>query len=257
MRKKIVIISIVIVVLIAAGCFFLSTRYVPPILMYHSVDMFKDITKLSVSPETFSRQMAFLYRHKYNVISFEEMVKLIKNKERIPPKTVTITFDDGYINNYTEAYPILKKYNFPATIFMITSMIGKPAYLSWEHLKELKENGIAIESHTISHRWMPDLSDADLKKEVYESKKILEKGLKKKVNFISYPVGAYDKRVQSCVKQAGYKGACGTNPGPTKKWDDIYALKRLRISRTSKSMLVFTIETSGYYTFIKEVRDDD
>ena len=69
------------------------------------------------------------------MISLDEMVDLIVNKKRIPHKTVSITFDDGYKNNYLCAYPILKKYNFPATIFIITSVVGEDEYLSWDEIR--------------------------------------------------------------------------------------------------------------------------
>ena len=81
--------------------------------------------------------------------------------------------------------------------------------------------------------------------------------MKNQIKFISYPIGAHDERVKSVVKEAGYTAGCATNPGPKRRWDDSYALKRIRISRTSNNMLVFWIETSGYYTFIKEMRDED
>jgi len=255
-NRKVVIIGVIVIALVIALRLFLSFIHVPPILMYHSVDIFSEITKLSVSPELFAKQMDFFYRHKYNVVSLEEMVNLIKSRKGIPPKTVTITFDDGYTNNYDFAYPVLKKYGFPATFFIITTLVGKPAYMDWDQLKELEKNNITIGSHTIDHQWLPNLSDKDLRRELFDSKKVLEKHLNNEVKFVSYPVGAHDERVQKVVKEAGYEAACATNPGPDKRWDDIYALKRLRISRSSTNMVIFWIETSGYYTFIKEVRDE-
>jgi peptidoglycan/xylan/chitin deacetylase (PgdA/CDA1 family) len=255
--KKLIILGLAIVIIIVVVRLFLWFIYVPPILMYHSIDEHENVTKLSVSPEGFSRQMGFLYRHKYNVISLEEMVDLIKKKENLPPGTVTITFDDGYKNNFLYAYPVLKKYKFPATIFVITDFIGKEGYLTWADMNEMQENNITFGSHTKAHLWLPHLADKELWEEVFGSKEILEKNLKKEIKFISYPIGAYDERVKSVVKKAGYIAGCATNPGPKRRWDDIYALKRIRISRTSNNMFFFWNKPSGYYTFIKEIRDED
>jgi len=255
--RRFLVILISVAVLIVGAKLFLGTIYVPPIIMYHSLDENEEVTKLSLSTSGFARQMEFLDKHNYNVISLEEMVGLIKEKKRIPSKTITITFDDGYRNNYLCAYPILKKHDFPATLFVITDFIGKKGYMTTSDLKELTENNITIASHTKSHQWLPSLNDANLKEELVVSKAVLEKITSQEVKFISYPVGAHDERVKSRVKDAGYEAACATNPGPGKDWRDIYALKRIRISRTSNNLFVFWIETSGYYTFIKEKRDEE
>ncbi|MFH1791407.1 MAG: polysaccharide deacetylase family protein [Candidatus Omnitrophota bacterium] len=256
-RNKILIFGVLAVFLAAAVRMFLASIYVPPILMYHSIDGNEEMSKLSLCPVGFARQMEFFHKHGYNVISLGEMVDLIKKGRRIPPKTVTITFDDGFRNNYLCAYPVLKRYGFPATIFVITGHIGSKDYLTWDDIKELQDNNITIGSHTKSHLWLVGMSDEKLRDEIFGSKEVLEKGTGRKIDFFSYPIGAYDERVQAVVKDAGYKAACATNPGPHKRWDDIYALKRVRISRTANNMFVLWIETSGYYTFIKEVRDEE
>lgn len=256
-NKKLVFAFLGLAVLIIAVRIFLFAIYVPPILMYHSLDANEDISKLSLSPVGFARQMEFFYEHNYNVVSLEEMVDLIKHKKKIPPRTITITFDDGFRNNFLCGHPVLKKYNFPATIFVITNFVGKKGYMTWEDIRQLEKDDITIGSHTKSHLWLPSLSEEKLKDEIFGSKEILEKNTGYEIKFISYPIGAYNKKVKEMVKDAGYVAALATNPGPSKKWDDIYALKRIRISRTSNNLLTFWIETSGYYTFIKELRDEE
>jgi len=242
---------------------FLSSVYVPAILMYHSVgdpqaatlDGYAD--KLNVTPETFENQMRFLKEHNYNVIPLNKMVERIRTKERIPHKTVAITFDDGLKNNFTNAYPILKKYGLPATIFVAVDFVGGKKFLTWNQIREMQENGISIGSHTMSHKWLTLRDKGEPEKEIFESKAVLERVTGKKIYMLSYPLGRHNEETKRIVKEAGYIGAVATNPGPKKPKDDIYALKRVRISMSSASMLVFRIETSGYYTFIKEVRDDD
>ena len=94
--------------------------------MYHYVNNEEPLkSRLGVSPESFERQMRFLRERKYNIVSLEELTDLIKNKKKIPPMTVAVTFDDGYLDNILHAYPVLKKYDIPAAIFVVINRIGK------------------------------------------------------------------------------------------------------------------------------------
>ncbi len=256
MKKRLGIITITALVVIAAVYLFLSKIYVVPVLMYHSIDHNDLMTKLSVSPESFVRQMGFLHSRRYNIVGLDKVASYISKKEKAPPKTLAITFDDGYYNNYQYAYPVLKKYNIPATIFVIVDKIGEPGYVGWKELKEMSDSGvITIGSHTVSHKWLPSLGSDRLKDELERSKRIIEEKLGKEVDFLCYPIGAVNDRVERAAKDAGYYCAVGTNPRRFAP-DDIFAIKRIKISRTSNSMFVFWIETSGYYTWIKEQRDE-
>lgn len=241
----------------------LLKHYTVPILMYHYVNNEEPLkSRLGVSPDSFERQMRFLRERKYNIVSLEELTDLIKNKKKMPPKTVAITFDDGYLDNYTHAYPVLKKYNIPAAIFVVINRVGKHLgnddYMSWSQIRELSESGlITIGSHSMSH---PNLSEIDseeqLKEEIFESKKILENELNKEVKFFSYPFGGRSLEARRIVSLSGYKAAVGTNFPKGSPGDDIYALKRLRISENCRNLFIFWVETSGFYTRIKEQRDD-
>ena len=252
--KRSRIISITSIAAISIVAFvFLKTAYVAPVLMYHSIDYNDKATKLSANPESFGAQMEFLHKHKYNVMTLENLAAYIKDKKIIPPKTVVITFDDGFYNNYECAYPILKKYNMPAAIFIIVSKIGSPGYLGWKEIKEMSDSGlITIGSHTISHKWLPAMGTKNLKSELAESKAILEEHIGKPVKALCYPIGAHNDRVEREAKLAGYICAVATNPGRFSPNDDLYSIKRIKISRTSDNLLVFWFETSGYYTWVKE-----
>ena len=109
----------------------------------------------------------------------------------------------------------------------------------------------------MSHVWLPSLNEEGIREELAVSKKILERMTQRDITTLSYPLGAFDERVKKIAEETGYIGAVTTNPGRKYPKNDPYALKRIRISMTSGSLLTFWIETSGYYTFIKEVRDDD
>ncbi len=268
-KKQVVSKRVVTLIIVIAAVFFffegkifLDAIYVPVIIMYHSVGKEGKIldgygAKLNVSPAAFAKQMKFLHDHSYNVVPLAEFIKRIKTDENIPPMTITITFDDGLKNNFLHAYPILKKYNFPATIFVATDFVGKEKFLSWDDIKTMQENNISIGSHTVSHRWLPALDEKSIHKELYGSKKLLEEMTGREIKTLSYPLGAYNEKVKKIARKAGYIGAVATNPGRTEPKDDIFALKIIRISMTSDNLLVFLIETSGYYTFIKEIRDED
>lgn len=261
-RKKISRILVILFLALFALVFFIHKHYVVPILMYHSVNpQAKPQKRMEISPETFQRQMGFLKRHHYNVVTLKTIADLIRDRKKIPPKTLAITFDDGYKDNYTYAFPILKKYNFPATIFIIINEVGRPEddRLSWDEIKVMQGSGIiTFGSHTLSHAYLPEISsDQELKFEIFDSKRMLEEQLGREVSIFSYPGGRFNTKIKQFVRDAGYKVAVATNPGKRFPNNDIFVLKRLRISSTSNNLFVFWIETSGYYTFIKEHRDDD
>lgn len=229
-----------------------------PVLMYHNVDQNWRESKLSVSPQSFKRQMEFLVRNKYNIVSLHKLKKLQESGKPIPYKTVVITFDDGYENNYTNAFEVLKEYDIPAAIFIVVDKIGKSGYLSWDQIEEMAGNNIEIGSHTLSECYLPDVKDkAQLKREIYDSRRIIKSRIPEAGDFIAYCSGGFNENIRQIVIDAGYDGACATNPGKDYPDNDIYAIKRLRISRTSDCLFVFWIETSGLYTWLKEHRDDD
>jgi peptidoglycan/xylan/chitin deacetylase (PgdA/CDA1 family) len=256
-RKKLAFVLGLVAVLSLCGAGFMRGQYVLPIAMYHSVaPVVPEGNRLIVSVKTFERQMAFLKKNGYNAVTLDEAARMINEKNRIPARTIVLTFDDGNRDNYTYAFPILKKYRIPATIFIIVSKVGEPDKLNWEQIKEMRDSGLVVfGSHSLNHPFLENIEDGEiLKKEIKDSKNILEENLKKEVSTFSYPCGRLNSRVRQEVVSAGYKAAVVTNPGKNCPDDDIFALKRLRISENASNMFVFWIETSGYYNFIRENR---
>jgi len=248
---------IIIIALFAAAVLYAKAQYVVPVIMYHNIDEHSAASRLSVSPESFRRQMNFLKSHKYNVVKLEDLVGMLK-KNKLPSKTIAITFDDGYENNYTNAYPILKKLGLQATIFIIPAMIGTDGYLKWSQVIEMSESGfIEIGSHTMTHPWLPTQPKENLDIEIRGSKSAIESRLNKEASSFSYPLGGFNKDVREKVMEAGYKIAVATNPGKKYPKHDLFAMKRLRISSTSDNLFVFWFEITGFYTWIKEHRDKD
>lgn len=200
-----------------------------PVLMYHSVKYEKD-NPVRIPVEKFKEQMKYLKDNGYTTLSLDELYDFLENNKPIPKKSVVLTFDDGYKDNYESAYPILKEYGFKATIFMITSCIGTGEYLTAAQLKELQQNGIDIESHTVNHEKLNTLSYEKKLETLKKSKETLEKLLNKEVKYIAYPYGNYDDSVVRATKASGYKLAVTTKGTWSDKSDGILTLDRVHIS---------------------------
>ncbi|MCX5710354.1 MAG: polysaccharide deacetylase family protein [Candidatus Omnitrophica bacterium] len=237
---------------------FLRQGYIVPVLMYHRVEPVSDGSMLMVSSSALERQMKFLRDHNYNVIRLKELVGLIKENKKIPAKTVAITFDDGNKDNYTCAFPVLKKYRIPATMFVIVDEISRPQgdRLSWEEIKTMLDSGLVdIGSHTMGPQPLIFIeSEDELKRQIFASKKILENRLGYKIDLFSYPEGFFNAKIRQLVIDAGYLGAVATNPGRKYPSKDVFLLKRIRISENSSNMFVFAVESSGFYTIAKEYK---
>lgn len=250
--------TVIKICIAAVALFFLfaavRSKYVIPVIMYHHIMQSTPSDRLSVAPLTFEKQMVFLVRKNYKVLNLEQVASLIKNRKRPKTKSVAITFDDGYLDVYKNAYPVLKKYNIPATVFIIVDFVGLEGYMNWDQIQEMARNNITFGCHTLTHPWLPNLTDEEIKVEVIGSRNIIENRLLQKVDFIAYPQGGFDTRVVNIVKDAGYLGACATNPGKRFSSYDPFIIKRLRISQNSDNLLVFGFEINGYYTWIKEIK---
>jgi peptidoglycan/xylan/chitin deacetylase (PgdA/CDA1 family) len=200
--------------------------------------------------------MRFLKNRHYNVVPLGSLSGLLKDNNKIPSRTVAITFDDGYKDNYIYAYPILKKLGLPATIFIIIQEVDRPLNdrLSWDQIKQMRDSGLIFFG---SHAVGPDplykmKTENELRRQIFDSKRMLEEELGCEVLAFSYPEGMFDAHMKDLVKEAGYKIAVATSPGKKYANDDLFALKRVRISANSGDSVVFWAQASGYYTFFKD-----
>lgn len=192
----------------------------------------------------FDDQMSYLRREGYTAISLNDFVAFQKNQKTLPPKPVVLTFDDGFMSNYRYAFPILKKYGMTATIFMtVDRNAGNfkkyatvDAPLTDAQLSEMSKEGIAIESHSMTHPYLSNLAPDDIRWELSESRKSLETLLQRPVKFIAIPSGAYNRTVKRLVREAGYEAAFCMLKGTNHRQSDPYALRRLVIGRD------FTVE---------------
>lgn len=258
-KTTLILFGIFLVVSAVSLKIFLDSIYRIPVLMYHSIDYTADKSdKMTIQPDMFERQMKFLRDYKYNVVPLEKAVAYIKLDKMPPSNTVAITIDDGYENNYTHAYPILKKYHIPVTIFIITDHVDRPGFMTWSQIKEMSDSGIVdVESHTRSHPFLQyDISDEALKNELAGSKDVLEKKLDKRIRYVCYPMGGYNERVKEAVKKAGYEAAFATKPKTLFRKPDLYAIKRVRISPSTNNLFVFYLKLTGYHAFVRVVQSD-
>jgi peptidoglycan/xylan/chitin deacetylase (PgdA/CDA1 family) len=216
--------------------------------MYHSIVNGKSSSDC-LSIKTFEEQMKYLKDNGYQTISLTDLYKYFMKQKPIPEKSVVLTFDDGYEDNYTAMFPVLKKYNFKATIFVITSHIDKNhKFMTSKQLLEMDKYGIDIESHTVNHERLKLLSKNKQLKTLIQSKKDLEKILNKKINFFAYPGGGYNKSAISAVKEAGYIMAFtidGKWRGWSSKNDGMLSLHRINIRFFRDNMNAFKIGISN------------
>ncbi|MHB1005278.1 MAG: polysaccharide deacetylase family protein [Chloroflexota bacterium] len=202
-----------------------------PVLMYHYIRVNPDPTDkigfgLSVTPLDFAAQMAFLAKRGYHTVSLDQL----GTPEAADGKAVVITFDDGYADAYDQAFPVLRQNGFKATFYLITGLVGRPRYLTWDQARALAAAGQVIGSHTVDHPDLRTLGASDVAAQLKNSRAQLEREVGRPVLDFSYPSGKYNDAVEAAVVAAGYKTAVTVRPGFATAGDDRLALARVRIS---------------------------
>jgi peptidoglycan/xylan/chitin deacetylase (PgdA/CDA1 family) len=211
-----------------------------PILMYHYIrtvdDPEKDIigAKLSVTPAHFDTQMKWLKNEGYITVNPEYLLSPVK----LDKKPVIITFDDGYLDAYTEAYPILKNYDFKATFYIITDYVNSPYYMTWDQIKEMKKYGINFGSHTLTHPDLTKINSETLDNQLRWSKNKLDSELNSTITDFCYPSGKYNNDTIAKLKELGYKTAVTTETGMASQESDLFKLPRKRIQDDSNLALL-------------------
>ncbi|MBY8911901.1 polysaccharide deacetylase family protein [Bacillus sp. YC2] len=198
-----------------------------PILMYHSISKGNS---LRVPKEEFRDQMKWLHENGYYTMTPEEAYVMLTEDRQPSEKCVLITFDDGYTDNYKEAYPVLKKYNMKATIFMIGKLIGHKHHLTEEQMKEMAKHGISIQSHTMNHLELNGLMPKQQHSEMADSKQLFDHMFRQHTAMISYPVGRFNAETLKAAAGTGYRMAVTTEPGAASREQGLYALRRVRVS---------------------------
>lgn len=251
--------SITLLIIILLIVIYYSYRYgwwkssvsydVPRILMYHMVRPHLKGSKfngLRVDPVMFEKHIQYLVHNGWN---FYTMSELIDNKEKLPKKSIAITFDDGYEDNFTNAFPILQKYNVKSTIYLVvdrhnrewsskrksknnTGELVKEPKLTDSQVKTMIESGLLeIGSHTITHDNLSNISQKQKHDEIYKSKTIIEENFNIECNSFCYPFGIIDINDWKLVKEAGYTNATTTEKGI----DNLQTINPYLISRVTIS----------------------
>jgi len=213
--------------------YFLPSRKAA-ILMYHNIG--DNRVLFTVTTKDLEKQLIFLKNKKYNIIKLADLVGKLRNKEKIPIRTVVLTFDDAYRDNYKNAFPLLKKYNFFATVFMPTAYAGKEMLnsegktipvMSWQEAKEMENSGLVdFASHSHTHPMMNRIAFEDFVKEIEFSENLFNKNLKRPVKIFSFPKGKFKPEHVDYLKKQGYLGAVTVKEGLVDLNDDFFTLKR-------------------------------
>lgn len=189
-------------------------------LMYHHIgqtDKTDEQFPFTISPARFEAQLDMLQKHGFTPVKLSALEEAARTAARTPKKPVLLTFDDGYEDNYTALFPILKRRQIPALIFLVTENIGKkPGYLTWEQVKEMQESTLVeFGSHTATHARLRGLDNDAIRQELVKSKQVLEECLGVPCKAFCYPYGSggFDKRVRPLVFEAGYQFDFSTKPG--------------------------------------------
>jgi len=244
------------------------------ILMFHHISArLLDLPLSNVPPEKFEKIMRYLLTKGFKIISLSQLAEHLENRGEPPRKSVVITFDDGLKNNYLYAYPILRKYDLPATIFLTTGLIeskieitsfsktwndifskfpeeGSP--LSWEEIREMSENGIEFGAHTVTHPRLTRIPLGKAKEEIEQSKKEIEDKIGKEVKHFAYPYGDFNEALIEIVRETGFLSAVTGALSPVTKEANLYAMGRLDCAIAS-NFHYFKALLSGFVPDLKGV----
>lgn len=217
--KKIIIIVCLVLILIAGIYVYNQNRYTRadvkvPVLLYHNfvttvLEVDSDNFNYINTPQSFEENIKTFLENGYTIISMKELADCDSGKAELPSKPIIITFDDGYYSNYEYIYPILKKYNVKASIFIITDKVGKKIdgikYLGWEECLEMQNSGLVeIFSHSKKHVFYNKLPVRELRDDVIESYELIEEHLgKQNLKVFAYPYGAYTEETVRTLKNNG------------------------------------------------------
>lgn len=216
-----------------------------PVLLYHKIDLPTADVKIRgafTAPLKFEKQILYLKKKGFEFYTASELVKFYLANGEFPPKAISITFDDGWKDNYTNAFPILKKYSAKATIFLVPSCVGKNTdkvtaegegkreHLSEKDILEMSANGIEFASHSFNHKLFHQISDEEIEFEVKESKNFIENLTQKECSTLAYPAGFFTGFAKKAIKNAGYKAAFSTVYGAEAN-SDVFELNRVEILR--------------------------
>jgi peptidoglycan/xylan/chitin deacetylase (PgdA/CDA1 family) len=228
------------------------------VLCWHRVD--DGPGPLSVTVSEFEAQLEVIEGWGATILPLEDALLRVGNRT-LPRRATVLTFDDGYRSTLDVVWPRLEARGWPATLFAVPGYLDGQSYFPWDSaegdpaallnvsaLVELAQRGMHIGSHTVSHRWLPRLSDEELAVELRDSRRALELFLGQSVTTLAYPAGHHDARVRAAVAAAGYEHAFSTARGRSTLRTDRYAVRRTVVPRAAEDLLR-TLD--GAYDFLR------
>ena len=238
-----------------------------PVLMYHSIadedeNDVRAYFRTATSSRVFADQIASLHEAGYEALGVSEAVKRLKSHSQTMSRGVVITFDDGFHNFYTNAFPILNRYSFTATVYLPTAYIGEnhlsfkgKKCMTWNEVRELKKHGISFGSHTVTHPKLYGLPAKAINEEVLVSKQTIEQNLSCAVDSFAYPYAfpeidtEFKGRLRAILCQAGYKNGVCTTVGRSDPNSDPFFLKRLPVNSDDDPQF-FQAKLAGAYDWL-------
>lgn len=239
------------------------------ILVYHAIADLSprdDRWRVSVPPALLAAQMRWLRRHGYSVVSLGEALEMMRGSRPVVEKVVAITFDDGFHDTLTRAYPILERERMPATVFVVPKYLETPEPfpwlrpaasferpLRWEELRTLAgQPTVSVGSHAWSHRRLSGLSPEEQYQDIAQSKAALETRLGRPITWFAYPygnAGSFSEATIACLKRLGFEAACGNLMGLNRVGDSPWTLKRTRIGWEDQ-LWRFRLKMLGFYDWL-------
>ncbi|MDF2658117.1 MAG: polysaccharide deacetylase family protein [Paenibacillus sp.] len=209
-----------------------------PVLNYHSIDVNPDNNAV-LDPKKLDEQMAHLANEGYKTLTLREFIDIWDGKREAPDKAVLLTFDDGYTDNYTNAMPILKKYDFRATIFVSVGMTGQDGYFAdWDQIRAMRDAGWDIQPHGATHPYLNKLSAEEQELEIAESIKQLKEHTGVDTLAFCYPYGNRNATTLKLLEKHGVRFAFTIDQGRTEPSQSPLELKRIFIGG-KESMATF------------------
>jgi peptidoglycan/xylan/chitin deacetylase (PgdA/CDA1 family) len=238
-----------------------------PILMYHSISdddeqRIHPYFKICTAPAVFAKHMSFLYHNNYRVINLNDTLKHLHSDNKLKEKYVALTFDDGFQDFYSNAFHILDKYHFTATVFLPTGLIenqnlkllGKD-HLNWQEVRELSKNGVMFGSHSVTHPQLRLMAKDNIENEIRKSKETIENKIGKSVNSFSYPCRfpeeqkPYTNYLKKILEKYCYLNGVTTRIGLARKDDDIHFLRRIPLN-SYDDLPFFKTKLEGCYDWL-------
>ena len=242
-----------------------------PILMYHSVsegrqEGVRPYYETTTSSQVFAEHMKFLHENEYSVIDFGYVARCLKRGKRIEQKTVVITFDDGFHDFYTQAFPVLQRYRFSATVFLPTGFIrnvrrsfsGKEC-ITWNEVRELHGKGVTFGSHTVTHPRLSLLELQHVEFELKHSKERIQNEIGEPIDSFSYPFAFpeedkhFTANLRVLMQSVGYNNGVTTTIGTITPADNLLFLKRIPIN-SFDDLPLFRAKLDGAYDWLHQIQ---